>query len=413
MDLAIRDRARFERDIAFLASPALTGRLSGSPGARIAANYLARELAALGLQPMAGHGFLQPVPVPAARLDGQPRLRAGGREFRHRRDFAELAALSGDGRAEGPLRVLDGDSIDSGLLSGSVLLIRDTPPDLDLAAMAQSAAAFGAQALLVEAGDPEWFYKTVHAGGGPLPLLRLRRSLAADLAQAADMTVALELQLSHEKRMCHNVLARLPGRRRDATVLLLAHYDHVGDDPGGERFPGAFDNASGVALVLGLMRTLTSRAAVLPFDVLVAFTTGEESGLFGARHLLATVTQPIIAAINLDSLGSEANPLIVRLGHGQHSDWLAEMAAARMPAHGLDLRWIEGRDDSQVFRMAGIPTLGLGQQPSHPRANPMHTPEDVPERLHAQALVNVHAAVSDLITHLAHSRAIQPRGSLP
>lgn len=417
----------WRRDLELLCGPATAGRLSGSAGAHAAAGLIARRWRALGLVAGAPTGYLQPVVVPAARLTAPPRLQLGPRALRHRRDFAEHAAFSAGGRVHGPLRVLAaGAGLAPAELADAVVLLAEPPADLDLAATADAAAALGARALLVAAGEPHWFYKTVYAGRGALPVLRLRRSEAqalalavrdagAGAADAAHWTAALELPLLTQPMRCHNVLARLPGRGHGATLLVCAHFDHVGDDPGGARFPGAFDNASGVALLLALARTLAHErrapaAPVLPFDVVFAALTGEESGLWGAQQLLQQPPGPIGAVINLDSFGLPGAALAVRTGHARRGDRLAEWAAERLQRRDLHVQWVDGRDDSAVFRQAGWPTLGLGQQPLAPGANPMHTPDDTPDRLDPVVLQRMHDAVLDLIHEFAVFAAMQPQG---
>lgn len=412
MDIASLRHTQFEADLAELCSPLLAGRLSGTRGARLAADYLAGRMLTLGLHSHNGD-FRQPVSVPATRLLAAPRLQVGDRRLRHRSEFAEIAPLSAAARVRGPLRVVGQGPLEATELAGSVLLIADAPADLDLAATSAAAAELGAAGVLVTAGEPRWFYKTVHTGNGRLPVLRLRRALAQELVAFDGAEVQLDLELERAALPCANVVGRLPGAGDGPALLLSAHYDHIGDDPGGERFPGAFDNASGVAIVLALARTLARLPQRLPFDVRFALLTGEESGLHGARQLLAHGRQDIAAVINIDSIGSEAEPLVLRLGHGRHGDWLAELAAAQLPRFGIDARWIAGRDDALVFQSAGIPSLGLGQQPSRSDANPMHTPDDRPERLQLDALHRVHDAVAGLIVHLARSRAFHTEGALP
>jgi aminopeptidase YwaD len=66
--------------------------------------------------------------------------------------------------------------------------------------------------------------------------------------------VDLDLPLERVTLPCNNVFGLLRGASSDFTLALTAHYDHLGDDPGGARFPGAFDNASGVASILAAAR---------------------------------------------------------------------------------------------------------------------------------------------------------------
>lgn len=75
----------------------------------------------------------------------------------------------------------------------------------------------------------------------------------------------------------HNILLKLPGQQANRPPIVIgAHYDAV---PGS---PGADDNASGVAVLLELGRSLSTAPARHPVW-LVAFDL-EEFGLLGSRH---------------------------------------------------------------------------------------------------------------------------------
>jgi hypothetical protein len=394
--------AQLGADLALLASVPAAGRLSGTAGARFAADHLAVSLAELELAPAAGEDFRMPVQVPAARLDATPTLLIGGKPLRHRRDFAESASESAGGRASGPLRVVEASqSVPAAALGGAVLLVPDTPAGFDARGTAEQAAQLGAAAMLYEAGSPHSFYKTVHSGGGRIPVLRLQRALARRFKGFEGAEVSIDLPLAHEPRTCHNVVGRMRGSRPGWTLALTAHYDHVGDDPGGMRFPGAFDNASGVAVLLEVARIFATRGRQPPCDLLYAFLTGEESGLFGARALLASSPLPISAVVNVDSAGIPDEPVGLRLGHAAPGDSLAMLAGELLARHGFAPRWIPARDDSVVFADAGLATVGVGQQIDRPGLNPMHTPLDMPERLDLQQLGRLSAAIVDLVDNFS------------
>ena len=72
-----------------------------------------------------------------------------------------------------------------------------------------------------------------------------------------------------------NLAARLPGSGGETkpVILLVAHFDHLGSGPEGV-FPGADDNASGVAVLLELARQLRGRE--LPCELRFLLSDGEE-----------------------------------------------------------------------------------------------------------------------------------------
>lgn len=104
-----------------------------------------------------------------------------------------------------------------------------------------------------------------------------------------------------------NVIAFLPGRDpdlRQEVVVISAHYDHLGHW-GHSLYPGANDNASGVAVILELARFFSGS----PLRRSLAFFafSGEEAGLLGSRYFLANPTielSRIVAVLNLDSIAN-------------------------------------------------------------------------------------------------------------
>lgn len=394
---------RIIADIHTLSSEEFGGRLSGTEGARQAAHFLASILEQNRFLPIGTNGYFTPVNVPAARLHGPVRLRIGDREFIHRLDFGETAPYSGGGVVTGELRVIrDGQTIDPAHLSHRIVLIAERPEGFDLKHTVISAAELGISALLIEHGEPRWFHKTVFgAAENRIPVIRVRRSVAKELEDMDGAMVQIELPLVSSSLPCQNVMGILYGSRKEHTVVLSAHYDHLGDDPQGQRFPGSIDNASGVAVLLEMARMAAKAEEPLPFNLLVAFLTGEESGMWGARHLVSNPPLPLSAAINVDSLGFEPDLFALRVGHTKPGDWLANTAANLIEQINIEAKWIVGGDDSAAFREKGIPTVGLGQKPTTAIATPIHTPYDNPEHLHEKPLQLGLKVVEQLIASLA------------
>ena len=108
-----------------------------------------------------------------------------------------------------------------------------------------------------------------------------------------------------------NVVGMLPGSNRALShqpVVIGAHYDHLGIDAAtGRPYPGADDNASGIAVLLEVASNL-SRSYTPARPVLFVAFTGEESGLLGSQYFVANPpgifeTDDIYAMVNLDAVG--------------------------------------------------------------------------------------------------------------
>ena len=68
----------------------------------------------------------------------------------------------------------------------------------------------------------------------------------------------------------------------DSMVVFTAHYDHCGTMGDGVLFPGAHDNASGVAAVMDLARIAASQKPY--YTMVFMLFSGEESGLNGSHY---------------------------------------------------------------------------------------------------------------------------------
>ncbi|MCG8476827.1 MAG: M28 family peptidase [Cytophagales bacterium] len=83
--------------------------------------------------------------------------------------------------------------------------------------------------------------------------------------------------------IAQNVLGWVKGKGKSDSVLVVsAHYDHLGKMGAQTVFPGANDNASGVAMLLCLARHFSEYP--LEHDLLFAAFAGEEAGLIGASE---------------------------------------------------------------------------------------------------------------------------------
>lgn len=129
------------------------------------------------------------------------------------------------------------------------------------------------------------------------------------IPQPLDVTASLEATSVRREFTSYNVIGRLAGSIPDSgAVLLLAHWDHLGqcgDDEAEDAIcNGAVDNASGIAVMLELARRLATTAPH-DRDIYVLATSAEEAGLLGARAFIDEPALPldtIVAAFNFDTV---------------------------------------------------------------------------------------------------------------
>ena len=103
-----------------------------------------------------------------------------------------------------------------------------------------------------------------------------------------------------------NVIGILPGTDpalASEAVVVGAHYDHLGGADG-VVYPGADDNGSGTAVVLGLARAFAA-AGGTGRTLVFAFFGAEELGLIGSRHYVNRPAVPLdrtVGMVNFDML---------------------------------------------------------------------------------------------------------------
>jgi Zn-dependent M28 family amino/carboxypeptidase len=125
------------------------------------------------------------------------------------------------------------------------------------------------------------------------------------------LTASLKAKVKVERRQVEsqNVVASLVGSDpalKNEFVVLSAHLDHVGvGEPikGDAIYNGAMDDASGVASLLEIARSLGDAKPGLRRSVLFVVVTGEEKGLLGSRYFAAHPTidaSRLIADLNID-----------------------------------------------------------------------------------------------------------------
>lgn len=288
-------RADTERVVTVLASDRMEGRAAFGPTIREAADFIASEFRAAGLEPVPGNEeYLQVFTVhtidpaevevvldgsviPQDRYaialrapqadwipgDGQPVLRVGADQSPDR----ILAALRG---AEGQALALVHESHEPLFRR---LQSRLAEPGVQLDSLAGPSVAF------VLTPDVDVRRYSVRASGV---------SVARDL---------------------FNVVGMLPGRRSDEIVLFSAHYDHVGILPsvdGDSIANGANDDASGTTAIIELARYFAARAPQERSLMFAAFTAEELGGIGSAYFSRHIDPDQIVAMLNIEMIGKPA-----------------------------------------------------------------------------------------------------------
>ena len=280
--------------VTYLASPELAGRMTGSPGAKAAADYIIEQFQRVGVQPHPAVGdFRHGFEFTAGMNDTGSELRVDGKRFKGEKrvqafSFSDTGTIEGEVVFAGYGLVVP-DEKDFGydsyhgldLQDKIVLALRYFPEDADqetrgilsrysgLRYKAMQARQRGAKAMLIVTGPrspnagetvPMTFDAALSGSG------ILAASIDADIAarifkhpeglsleqmqesldsanphvsgfEIPDVKVAITTAVARDRKRGHNVIGYLPGSdpaaERRAPLVIGAHYDHLGHGRGG------------------------------------------------------------------------------------------------------------------------------------------------------------------------------------
>jgi hypothetical protein len=209
-----------------------------------------------------------------------------------------------------------------------------------------------------------------------------------------------------------NLMAAVEGTTaRDRFVLVSAHYDHLGRR-NGQLYPGADDNASGVA---GMLATAAWFAGHRPASsiLFVAFDA-EEQELRGARHFVDNPPidlKRIRAVVNLDMIGrGDANRIYV--AGTAHYPQLKELVSDAAKGRTIEVAFGHDRagagpaddwthaSDHGPFHDADVPFLYFGVEDHPDYHKPTDTPDKIPLAFYDEAV----EIVVDTVRRLSGAR---------
>jgi len=189
------------------------------------------------------------------------------------------------------------------------------------------------------------------------------------------VTTSISMDVEISRNQSANVLGLIPGRDpelKDEVVIYSAHHDHLGIGPANEHgdtiYNGAYDNASGVALVMGVARAIKALPEAPRRSVLIALVGAEEQGLLGSKWYARNPTFPagkIAANINYDGgnvWGHTHDVTFVGLGKSsvdQVNKMIADEQGREVKPDQFPSKGLFYRSDQFSFAQIGVPAMYL------------------------------------------------------
>ena len=196
-------------------------------------------------------------------------------------------------------------------------------------------------------------------GGSTMLYSKPSFTVANDSTQEKIEEVAVDVENKFfEQYKTQNVIGYLEGENPDSLIVLIAHYDHLGMMGREAIFPGANDNASGIAMLLNLAKYYKAKKPKFN-TVFIAFG-GEELGLLGAKHFVEDPLfnlSKIKFLINFDISGTGDDGIQVVNGqiYKEKFDRLVEINAEQDLLAQVKIRGEACNSDHCMFYMKKVP----------------------------------------------------------
>ncbi|HUT12205.1 MAG TPA: M20/M25/M40 family metallo-hydrolase [Thermoguttaceae bacterium] len=267
-----------------------------------------------------------------------------------------------------------------------------------------------------------------------IDLAKIEERIDADLEpQSRELPgwrITGQVDIVRKTAVLNNVVAVLEGEGplADETIVIGAHYDHVGtSETGGllsrlltaasnedRIYNGADDNASGTAALIEIARSLAGRPEKLRRRVVFIAFSGEERGLLGSAQYVAHPLFPLentVAMLNLDMVGRLRDDKLTVMGSGtaKEFDPLLDKINQR---HAFTLSKSPGGfgpSDQASFYGKNIPILHFITG-GH---SDLHRPSDEFEKLNVPGMRRVSRFVEEVAVALADAEERPQYVSIP
>ncbi len=362
-----------------LASPAYNGRGYFGDGANKAAAFVAAEFKKAGLMPLNQGSYFQNFNLSVNTFPGQVEVALNGRKLKTAQDYlvdASSPACSGKFRVHSINRAALTDI--SRLLEileqvGENFLLIDNRKTSNESPELENTIAQHLQALksdpdlklkgLIIYGNDKLTWTTLREQG-PRIILQLNK---ADLDPATVTQVDLKVDAKFVPQYtARNVAGMIKGSSgSDSTVVITAHFDHLGMLGKEVYFPGANDNASGVAMMLTFVKQFSKKQP--KYNTVFLGFSGEEIGILGSK---AFIENPLIdldkikflVNFDLSGTGEEGIKVVNATIHKERFAQLLKLNEENDLLKKVDSRGAACNSDHCWFHEKGVPSFFIYTQ---------------------------------------------------
>ena len=394
--------------LTFLASDDLKGRAAGTREDKKSAKFISERLSSYGFTPLISNNPLTPFNLSLYREVGYGSyVKIDSKNLVEWRDFKIHPQSPNDSNTTNLF--FETDTVQN--FEGSALIIKASTDSIPI--LAAKYKAIGVKALLVYTSE---IISKERRGGTTalsIPVILISEDVYSSIKSKSGVVVSYKTVSNLVEGTTYNVVMKYGKDDSPLTVLIGAHYDHLGmgGASSGSMRPtdnevhnGADDNASGVATALETGRLLSQLSDSLGLKIIVAAFGAEERGIVGSRVLADTLSklgQLPNLMINLDMVGrmSDSKLQIGGVGTFGNAD---EIVAKANEKSDFDLTLTKdgyGPSDHASFYTAGVPVLyfttGVHKQ--------YHTPEDDVDFINFEGMGRIAVYISSVVSGVSAS----------
>jgi hypothetical protein len=315
------DYARFLMDS--LSAPGLHGRGYFEYGAHQAAEFIVREIARNGIKPFSD-SYSQSFGLNVNTFPGSMMVNIDGIRLEAGSEFIVSASTPSVNQVfellftdenffenEKKIQKLAKKDLKTTLLAFDRSVLKGEAAKLADSLLSDNFLGAGGYLLINSKNKLVW---SVWPGENQkkFPVIEIIEDALPRKAKNLALSIDAEYLNNHSVR---NIIGYIPGSvSPDAFLVFTAHYDHLGRMGRETYFPGANDNASGVAMMLDLARHFADSTNQPAFSIAFIALAAEEMGLKGSEYYVENPLFPlgnIRFLINLDMVGTGSEGITV------------------------------------------------------------------------------------------------------
>lgn len=349
-----------------LCSEKYHGRGYVNKGHILAADYIAQEMKNLGLKPLSNKGYLQHFFMDVNAFPSEVYITIGDSVLKPGIDFiVDPKSGSADGRYK-VIYIETIDAINQAEENAKLnrpknafvtVIVAPTTSNIDTNEIFRQY-----KLKMVNYGPVLWLTdkKLTYSVGNqayPYPIYEVKKERFH--ASVEEVTLSIKNEFVSNLKS-QNVIGMIEGKKAKKTIVLSAHYDHLGRMGKDAYFPGANDNASGVAMLLYMANYFSKNKP--PFNIVFMAFGGEEAGLLGSKHYVNNPLFPlknIHFLLNLDIMGTGEEGVTVVNGAVFKKQFATMVKINQKNSYlaKIKVRGKAANSDHYFFSEAGVPSF--------------------------------------------------------